>query len=327
MVWINVKQNEDDKLIELHIIMDPENQTLSDIKNTLDNLEIMFSGMQKPQRAYTKPAKHTYGIGVKSISDTGLKTLANEIIEECKTTPLSKAGRRQFSVPLKKKIVQFVNIYKTQNPDSTYHDITKAIGIHGSVFGPWTRGKFMSGKRGPGKKRSMKYPTHILPTEEREKRNRKIVAFANKNPYHSWTEIAEEFKMSTAAMYQICKKSKKVKIMKRPWEKLVDKSQLHYRKNGKQPIVIAEKRTPVQAFLKFNGSNVSQGETIKYINECIAKGSLTYRDDAHKFGYDRRSLPSDKWFKFITDVAKKTNNMIGVEVTLSDTMTGLNFKK
>jgi len=63
------------------------------------------------------------------------------------------------------------------------------------------------------------------------------------------------------------------------------------------------------------------------LNECISKGSIIYKDDADKFGFDKRFLSDTDWFNFIIESGKKINSMMGINVTLSPILTGIEFRK
>jgi hypothetical protein len=253
--------------------------------------------------------------------------LFSKIKDDVNEEDKKKGSRRprQYSYELKKNIISFVKLHKSMHPDSTMKKIGKIIDVNYTTFCDWLKGQKLNGVGKKPKSIKGRGLTRWGRTyEEVNERNKKIVDYLNKNPYISWEEVGEKFGLSSTLIYSIAKKSGKVRIMKREWEKLVEPT---YKKIEpiKEEVKVLE--SPAEHFLKFENSRKDVKETIGAINECIIKGSLSYKDDADKFGFDRRMLPPPEWYGFITEVAQKVNRLMGIEVILSPTLSGIIFKK
>lgn len=232
-------------------------------------------------------------------------------------TKVSGIKRTWFPVNFKKDIVKLYHHLKRttkKKPEVIKNELRKRFGLSHSTFERWIYGKGLT--RGLREKRKPKVKKKKRDVSL-DIRNRELIDYCNVNPKKGWLEIGNKFKISEVGAYQIAKKSGEVEVMKRQWGEV-------------KPIVqkveeAVKKEKPAEHFFKFKYSRANQGDTIKAINECIKKGKLTYRDDANKFGFDRRMLPTDDWFGLITEIGKKVQSVMGVQVTL-DYPSGLKFR-
>jgi hypothetical protein len=197
--------------------------------------------------------------------------------------------------------------------------IGKIINVSYTTFYDWMKGQKL-GSAGGHRVRTGRSMDWI------NERNEKIVNYLNKNPYECWENAGKKFDLSSTAIYSIAKLSRKVRIMNREWSPIITKETAL--RSRPEPIIIEEpKKTMGQVILKFEKSRVDADKTISAINECIGKGSLSYREDADKFGFDRRMLPTTDWYDFMTEVAKTVNRLMGIDVILDPTLSGISFKK
>jgi len=255
-----------------------------------------------------------------AVGDEITKGLEKKINSYQVKTSKSKKGIKRTWFPIKFKL-NIVKLYHhlrrttKKKPEDIKHDLQKRFGLSRSTLERWLYGKGLTRGLRERKKPKAKRKKKDLSKAVRDK---EIVGYCNVNPKKGWLEISKKFGLSKVRIYQIAKESGEVEVMKREWGEI------------KKPLVqkVAEavkKEKPAEHFFKFKYSRVSQPETVETINDCIKKGKLSYREDAKKFGFDRRMLPTDDWFGLITEIAKKVQSVMGIEVTL-DYPSGLKFK-
>jgi len=287
----------------------------------------------------------TLSVPSKEYDNSDLKRFLREIKDDLKEFDRTRDKKRArlYTTEFKKKFVKFYKIFSQANPKITQKEKGKIVGIPQSTFVDWLKGEKLGsvGKKPSGRKVKEKVKkVYNKPKMTRwgttyesiKERNEKMIDHLNKNPYDSWEEVGEKFKLSSTGVYAVAKNSGKVRIMKRLWEKMIEKKDLEYKpykseSQKEEENKPKEKKELASIILKFEHSKKSPEETIIAINECISKGILSFKDDADKFGFDRRQLPTSDWFNFITEVAKKVNTMLEVDVTLSPAMTGITFKR
>jgi len=63
-------------------------------------------------------------------------------------------------------------------------------------------------------------------------------------------------------------------------------------------------------FIEVDGSKVDLEATFNGLKECISKGSIDWKDDGPKFGYDcMGKMPPTSWVTFLCNIAKKLKNI------------------
>jgi hypothetical protein len=258
------------------------------------------------------------------IDKKDLNELFLKVKEGVKEADRQKGSKRprNYSSQLKRDVINYVKSYKNLYPEATMEKIGKIINVSYTTFYDWLKGQKLGSAGGHRFKtgRSMGWINE---------RNEKIVNYLNKNPYECWEDVGKKFNLSSTAIYSIAKVSRKVRIMNRAWSPVITKETAL--RSKPEPVIIEEsmeepKKTMGQVILKFEKSRVDADKTIAGINECIGKGSLSYRQDADKFGFDRRMLPTTDWYDFMTDVAKTVNRLMGIDVILDPTLSGITFK-
>jgi hypothetical protein len=263
-----------------------------------------------------------------------IKRLSKEIKSEFKKLKAKYKEKIKYPISFKKKVIEYYDLAYGLDKKTQKNIIAKKFGLRQSTYCSWLNGERLKGrfpvvsiKKPLSKKTPSKYNKKLGSFSTIEARNREITDHLNSNPYDSWEEVGEKFGLSRTLIYLVAKKSKKVRIMKRTWDKMIDKRNLPYKKPEPKKAEPIKKKTLANIILKFDHSKVSQEDTILGLNECISKGVLSYRDDANRFGFDRNGLPTNDWFDFITEVAQKVSSMLGIDVTLSQTMTDITFKR
>jgi len=314
--------------MKIHIELDTSTDSDEKISSVLDFLKGEKREFQPPTIRGRMPPFGVVPSKTPILDKKDLSDLFSKIKDGVKEADKLKGSRRprSYSYQLKRDIISYVKAYKSMHPEVTMQKIGQSINVDYTTFADWLKGKNLGGvgqkknkKIGYGKKNDMV-----------KERNEKIVNYLNKNPYECWENAGKKFGLSSTATYSVAKQSGKVKIMKRDWSEMITKDT--GLRTPLKPVEIKEEtetpsKTMGQVILKFEKSRVDANKTIDGINECIGKGSLTYREDADKFGFDRRVLPITDWYDFMTEVAKVVNRIMGIDVILDPTLSGITFKK
>ncbi len=250
------------------------------------------------------------------------KKTIEELKSILKSCPKDSLGRMMYPTSFKKDFMKFYKDYKKDFPKAKDIEITNLIGLSPNTITEWKVGKKM-GSVGKPRKSVVAIKKKLKNNRDRD---RKIVDYLNDHPYESWEEVGKKFGLSSTRIHGIAKEGR-ARIMKRDWVKPLSKETLTYKPYEPEEQKPTEQKTMGQVILRFKNSKETPEKTVAGINECIVKGSLTYKDDANKFGFDKRMLPTPEWFDFMTDVAQTVKRMMGVDVILDPTMTGVVFKK
>ena len=293
--------------MKIIIEMDTEREKLKNIITVLNSFKGEKIQVKEPLTSFEPEQK------AERPSETFVRQI-DEMKAEIKTFGRRKNGKMFYPLDFQKRFVKFYNDFRNEYPNIMKSKIAPMVGIKYQTSHEWLDKKF----------KNIEKKTKISRGKEKLGRNKELLEYCNAHPYDSWEEVGDKFKISGTSAYSIAKKMR-VRIMKRAWAKYIEPT--HKYEKPKEEVVIKQPESPVEHFLKFEYSKKPQGETIQSLNECIQKGTLTYKDDGDKFGYDRRVLPPTEWFNFMTEVAQKVNRMMGIDVTLEPTMTGILFKK